>query len=722
MSELVLRRDGDVAVLLLEPGGRAVNTLDASLLAALAKALDALEADAGVLGIVIGSLAPHHFAAGADVKAFLGLEAPSAVGALLAEGNAFLDRLAASPKPVVAAVDGACLGGGLELALACHALLASDHPLTALGLPEVRLGLLPGLGGTQRLPERVGTFAAVDLLLSGRKVYAREARAKGLVDALVPSEGLLEAAIRFARDRAARRGPPPASPRTPSRMRRAERRPRTLARLATGALDAAPLRSLLFRYLERRVEREGKGHYPAPGHILAAVRAGRVGGHAAGNAVASRAFQELLFTPEARALIHLFFERANARKNPWQADAKPVETLAVVGAGLMGAGITQVSAEAGLGVRLKDRDAALAARGKGAAYRGSSRRIGRGRTAFERDRAYQRVLPVSSYEALADADLTVEAVLEDANLKRSELRAVEAVTPAGHVYASNTSAIPIATLAEVAARPEGVVGMHYFSPVPRMPLLEVVEAAGTATWAKATAVATGLRQGKAVIVVRDAPGFYTTRVLARYTAEALRLLEEGADVTRVDEAMVAFGFPLGPFAVLDDVGLGVATEIQGELGSAFEGRDWGASAVLPRLVAAGYAGRASGKGFYRYRRGARTRELDRRLYVDARLGKRVTVPLAEVRQRLSLSFLDEAVRCLDEGVLRSPSDGDVGAVFGLGFPPFLGGPFWWADQLGSRAIVASLRSLEGRLGPRFAPADGLLERAETGGLFHPSVR
>lgn len=702
MSVLDLRRDGDVAVLSLDPAGAAVNTLDRSLLGSLSELLDRIEADGDVVAVVLASAKAHHFAAGADVREFLGFETEASVMAVLADGHALLDRLAGFPKPVVAAVDGACLGGGLELVLACSAVVATDHPSTAFALPEVQLGLLPGLGGTQRLPRAIGLRAALDLMLSGRKVYAKEARALGLTQVLVPSEAVLASAMRLARALAT--GDPP-----PSTARKG---------WLEGALRREPLRRLLWRLTERRVAALGKGRYPALPRILDVVRTGVERGAAAGAAAESEAFAALLFTPEARALIHLFFARSEARKNAWAADAHAVDAIAVMGAGLMGSGIAQISAKAGFEVRLKDRDVHLAARGKGEAYRGLSRRVGRGVSAFERDAMAQRIVPVASYEAISNVDLTIEAVSEDLTVKRTVREAVEAVTGPAHVYASNTSAIPIALLAEGASRPEAVVGMHYFSPVPRMPLLEVVVTASTAPWARATAVATGLRQGKAVIVVNDGPGFYTTRVLARYTAEALLLLQEGADVTLIDEAMTGFGFPLGPFALLDDVGLDVAAEIQAVLEPLLGARDLPTPEVLGRLRSAGYAGRKSGKGFYRYRRGKRLRELDRRLYVSAGLGTRGRVPKAQIEARLSLGFLDEAVRCLDDGVLRSPVDGDVGAVFGLGFPPFLGGPFRWADRRGASEVVEALDALAQQFGPRFAPAEGLQRRAEDGGRFY----
>jgi len=311
-------------------------------------------------------------------------------------------------------------------------------------------------------------------------------------------------------------------------------------------------------------------------------------------------------------------------------------------------------------------------------------------------------------------------VLEDVELKRSVLREVEAATGPRHVFASNTSAIPITRLAEGASRPEAVLGMHYFSPVPRMALLEVVVTDATADWAAATAVEVGLRQGKTVITVGDGPGFYTTRVLSRFMAEVLICLQEGADITEIDGVLRRAGFPLGPFALLDELGIDVGAKIHDVMADAFTARGLPADDLLARLVAAGYRGRKAGKGFYRYRNGKRTHEVDRNVYAAAGLGPRHAQPEAALQERLLLSMVDEAVRCLDEGILHRAVDGDVGAVHGFAFPPFLGGPFLYADRLGAAEVAQRLRALAERHGPRFAPAEGLVRRAETGERFHPA--
>lgn len=723
-----LRRErrGEVALLLIDQPGRSVNLLDVPLLTELSLAIDELAADPEVRAVVLTSAQPGRFLAGADVASFLDYRTQDEVVEAIAAGNAVLARIESSSKPWVAAIDGACLGGGTELALALHYRLASTGASTRIGLPEVQLGLLPGLGGCVRLPERVGVAMAADMILSGRNLYPRPALRAGLVDALVHSEGLIEAALAAARGLAA-----------------GSVRPRRVKRsVGWSALETRPGRELVLRRAGSAARRRSHGNYPAVEEILAVLSAYVRGGRSAGLAASTSGFARLLFTNEARALIHLFFAQTAARRNPWAADALEVERIAVLGAGLMGAGITEVSAAAGLDVLLKDVGLERALRGKGEVYRGLSARVGKGRSAFERDRASERVAAISDYSPLATAQVTIEAVLEEPSLKREMLAAAEAVTAERHVFASNTSAIPIAEIASEALRPEAVLGMHYFSPVPKMPLLEVVVTQRTAPWAVGTAVALGQRQGKTVIVVGDGPGFYTTRVLGAYVSEAMRLLAEGVDALALEAALVAYGFPLGPLAMLDDVGLQTSAKIsqvmeqygpastadtaqRGAHGAGAVAVAADPGPVAARLVAAGYLGRRAGKGWYVYEGGKRQRRIDPGALAAAGLPSqaRAGAPgAAEVVERVSMIIVREALACLDEGVLKSPRDGDLGAVFGFGFPPFRGGPFFLVDQLGADKVLATLERLSARHGERFAPPASLRQRAEKGEPFHPLRR
>lgn len=714
-SGLRVERRGDVALLVVDQPARPVNLLDTALLGALSQAVEELVADPGVIGAVLCSSRPGSFLAGADVSAFLDYASPAEVEAAIRQGNALLDRIEGCGKPLVAAIDGACLGGGTELVMAMRYRLAGTGSGTRIGLPEVQLGLLPGLGGCVRLPERVGLAQAADMILSGRNLFPRQALRAGLVDALVHPEGLLAAAVAAAQGLAS-----------------GKLKPRAVKRsVVWWALETRPGRELVLRQARSRALERTHGNYPAVDEILRSLTAVARGGRQAGFAESAAGFARLLFTSEARALIHLFFAQTAAKKNPFRGEALPVETVAVLGAGLMGSGIAEVSAAGGLRVLLKDRDLVLALKGKASVYRGLSARVGKGRTAFERDQLVERVVPIDDYSKVSGARLTIEAVLEEPSLKRKVLSEVERATAGErHVFASNTSAIRIAEIAEGAVHPEAVIGMHYFSPVPKMPLLEIVVADRTADWATATAFYVGARQGKTTIVVNDGPGFYTTRVLSVYIAEAMRALDEGSDPHALEAAMVGYGFPLGPLALLDDVGIDVGAKIEKVLEPLMSLRGLARSRASAELVAAGYLGRKVGKGFYRYEGSRRAKELDAEALRIAgfRGGDRrgaegatrsgADGAGAELAQRLALAFVREAVLCLEEGVLRSARDGDVGAVFGLGFPPFRGGPFFLIDREGAASVVARLSALAQRHGERFAPPRSLVELAESGGRFH----
>jgi 3-hydroxyacyl-CoA dehydrogenase/enoyl-CoA hydratase/3-hydroxybutyryl-CoA epimerase len=711
-----LGEDG-VAVVTVDVPGQRVNTLRRDLAESFEGAVASVAQVPGARALVLASGKARGFIAGADLHALEAVRVSAEASELASLMQRVTHRLAALPIPTVAAIHGECLGGGLELALACDARVASDADSTRLGLPEVQLGLLPAGGGTERLPALVGLPAAMDLLLAGRRLGAARALGIGLVDEVVPAGVLLQRACALALALA----DGGASWRRRERPRPVERWS-SRAGLAHRLLAANPLgRALAFWRLSREVTLRGAGNYPAPVRILEVVRTGLARGATAGGAAAARAFGELAVSPESRALVSLFFAstalaKENGTDDPERVGAE-VATVAVVGTGLMGVGIALVSAlRAGARVVLRDRDAEAARRGREQVASALERRVRRGRMdAAARDEVRDAVTLGQEPADLAHVDLVVEAVFEDIEVKRRVLADFEAHAPDRAVFASNTSAIPIREIAAGCRYPGRVAGMHYFSPVERMPLLEVVRAQATDPDTVATCVRFGQRQGKTVVVVGDGPGFYTTRILAPYMNEAAWLLSEGARPDAVDQALRAFGFPLGPLALLDSVGIDVAARVAESLTEAF-GERMRPPPVMRGLVVEGCLGVKDGRGVYRYRdRGPAgvDRELARRLGVRPR----GPAP-ADAALRCVLPMVNEAARCLEEGVLRSPRDGDVAAVFGLGFPPFLGGPFRFADAFGIAQIRARLEALEQAHGPRFAPSDGLREMAARGGRFH----
>jgi len=700
---------GEVAVVTFDLPGEPVNTLSPLVGAGFTQELERLGRDDAVKAIVFTS-SKQDFVVGADVK-WLGSLHTAADGELAShEGQHGFDRLAFFPKPVVAAIHGACLGGGLEWALACRGRVASDAPRTQLGLPEVQLGLLPGAGGTQRLPRLIGVQAALDLILTGKSVRASKARKLGLVDEVVPQAILVDVAVERARALAAGAGP--------SHPRRSPREAVTRA-----ALEANPLgRKLLFAEARKQLLRKTGGHYPAPERALEVVREGLERGLEAGLRAEARAFGELLVTEVSARLRELFFATTALKKDTGvdgAARGRPVRKVAVLGGGLMGGGIAFVCAErAELPVRIKERDDASVGRAL-QHVRGLLEARVRRRRLDRRglEKVLARVTATTDLSGFARADVVVEAVFEDLQLKRRLLAEVEAATPESCIFASNTSSIPIARIADGARRPGNVVGMHYFSPVEKMPLLEVITHAGTDPTVTATCVELGKKQGKTVIVVRDGPGFYTSRVLAPYLNEAAFLLVEGAEIAAVDGALRRYGFPVGPFQLLDEVGIDVGEKVSHVLHDAF-GERMTPPGAMAALVKDGRLGRKARKGFYRY--DVKGKPVDPGVYAALPGGAtRVPFPEEELAERPVLLFLNEAIRCLEEGIVRSARDGDVGAVFGLGFPPFRGGPFRAADALGAAELLRRLEHWRERKGVRFEPASLLRRMAASGQRFHP---
>ncbi|MFO7291534.1 MAG: fatty acid oxidation complex subunit alpha FadJ [Actinomycetes bacterium] len=698
-----------VATVVIDRADDDLNTLDPSLMEDFLAVLDRLENDASISAVVITSAKPD-FLAGANIKWFSELTPETGTEAIRAAHAAFdrLERLHTHRgKPVVAAIHGACLGGGNELALACSYRIATDDPKTRLGQPEVQLGVIPAGGGTQRLPRLIGIAPALDLILTGKTVDARRAHRLGLVDEVVPPKLLAEVARRRAKELVGR-GRPAKKPRLRDRLD-----PAGLQKLA---LETNPVgQHLLFQQARKKLLEETKGNFPAPEKALEAMRVGFHKGLRAGYDAEARFFGELVASPESKALRSIFFA---TRHKPDTTGARKVGKVGILGGGLMGSGIATVSAlRAQSLVRVKEVDPAAAARAKAYVAKVLAERVRRKRMRpFDAEQVQLRITTTTDWSGFADVDLVIEAVFEDLELKRQVLREVESVVPPETVFASNTSSIPIAQIAAASSRPENVVGMHYFSPVEKMPLLEVVVTDQTSKEAEATAVAYGLAQGKTVIVVNDGPGFYTTRILGPYSAEAFHLLSEGASVEDIDQAIEAWGFPVGPLRLADEVGIDVGAKISVVLVDAFGDRV-APPRAMENLVAADRKGRKNRKGFYAYDESGKRGGVDATVYADLGIEPTGHISRTEIQERITLAMINEAARCLEEGVLRSAEDGDIGAVMGLGFPPFRGGPFFWIDQQGARRVVERLRALEERLGPRFTPAEILVEAAESGRSF-----
>jgi 3-hydroxyacyl-CoA dehydrogenase / enoyl-CoA hydratase / 3-hydroxybutyryl-CoA epimerase len=704
-----LSRVDGIAWLVLDDPAKKVNTLSSRLFAWFAEQVAALEREPAE-ALVLLSGKPDGFVAGADISELQTATDRAEVLDLLQRGHALMARLAALPFPTVAAIHGACLGGGLELALACKRRVATDHRKTKLGLPEVQLGLIPGLGGTQRLPRLIGVADALDLILSGRQIDAGKARRLGLVDAVCHPLDLRQAAERLARESAGKKQKPPARP---------------FAKRAGELLVRTPLADRLVWDKARAgvLEKTG-GHYPAPLVAIAIVRDGLKLPLPRALDLEAGAFSELVLSDTAKNLMSVFFAKTevDGRADRLAKGAPAFETVGVLGAGLMGAGIAQVLAEKGVRTVLKDRDLAAVGRGlKSIAGRFADLRKRRRLSDAEAKAAVSRVFGTASYDAFRRVDLVIEAVFEDLAVKHGVMREVEAVAPEHLVFASNTSTLPIARLAEASRRPERVVGMHFFSPVPKMPLLEVIRHPGTAPEALAAAVAAGRRMGKTVVVVEDGPGFYTSRVLAPYLNEAAWLLLEGARIEQVDAALTAWGWPVGPFALLDEVGLDIARHASEVLAPAL-GERLDPPPIFARLIEEKRLGRKSGRGFYLYGEDGKRVDPDVYRLVEwrERPHDRTLLGDQEIVERCWLQMLNETARCMAEGILTDPAQVDIAVLFGFGFPAFRGGLLREADRVGLAAVVEKLERYAQLHGQRLEPAPLLRDMARRGATFHGS--
>lgn len=713
-------KDG-VLVATLDDKGAVFNTLTVALGEALGGLVARAANDVAVKAVVLKSGKPDSFIVGANIDMLAAAKTASDAERLATNGAALLRAIEQSPKPFVAAVHGQALGGGFEIALACKALVVSDDKKTVLGLPEVQLGLIPGAGGLVRLAKRAGLAVALDHGLTGKNLRASKAKKLGVADELCPAAVLDRVAIEIAQKLARGEALPP-------------RKEKLQARATELFLEDTPMgRALLFKKAREATLKKTHGNYPAAERILDVLEAYAKHGEARAAELEARAFGTLVVSDTAHRLIEIFHAQTALKKDRG-VDAKdikalPVNHVTVLGGGLMGGGIAFVSAQAGLTVRIKERDDLGAGRGLKHVRGLLDERVKRrAMSREERDQVMARVTATTDFSGMSRTDLVVEAVFEDLALKHAIVRDVEAHAPTHAIFATNTSSIPIGRIAEASKRPERVVGMHYFSPVNKMPLLEVIRAAKTSDEVVATAVAVGKKQGKTVIVVKDGVGFYTSRILSPYMNEAAYLVSEGVPVDVIDEALVAWGFPVGPVALLDEVGIDVAAHVGPIMMEAF-GKRLAPPATMLALVKDDRKGRKNRRGFYAYdeepqprrafafaQKKSSKKRVDETVY--AALG---VTPKAsggptpeEIVDRCALQMVNEALHCFGEGLLRSPRDGDVGAIFGLGFPPFRGGPFRYLDAKGAKSVLARVRAFEDRFGERFRPAPLLVELGTSG--------
>lgn len=690
-----LRLDRDtrgVATVTFDVKGSPVNVFNDEVVRELRQVVEQLERDPP-RAAVFRSAKPAGFVAGADVHRIRQIESEAEVRTVLTAGHELFDRVERLPCPTIAVIHGPCLGGGLEFALACRHRIARDDAQTKIGLPEVMLGLIPGWGGTQRLPRLVGSRQALRMILEGSTLTASKAAAAGLVDLALPPDDFDVGVNRFIDDRLAGR-----SVRRPTRG------------LLSTAIEGTRLgRAIVFRTARKRIAKRGHD-YPALPAALRAIEAGFRTPGAAGFAAEREGFVRVVFTPTARNLIDLFLLRERARKPAtWVSkDHKPapVRKAAVVGAGVMGAGIAQLVALNGIPVVLKDVNDEIVANGMKKIESLTSEAVNKGAVSrAEADAALRNVTATSEWAPLANVDLVIEAIVEREDVKREVFRQLAELVGHATVLVSNTSALSVSRLGYGIPHPGRVAGLHFFNPVHRMQLVEVVRAQGTNDETIAPLVDFVRKLGKVPVVVADSPGFLVNRILFPYLNEAVRMVIEGYPGAEIDATAVRFGMPVGPLELVDQVGVDIAADVAKTF-EAIASDPGPVPARFAEMVKDGALGKKAGRGFYEYRHDRRGEPTRWATPVAPRYvppGDE-TGELTEVQKRLIYPMINEAAKCLQEGVVHEAWVVDAAMVLGTGFAPFRGGPLRTADALGLANVVRDLEALRKAHGDRFEPA------------------
>ncbi len=658
--------------------------------------------DVGCLILLSGK--PAGFIAGADVEEIARVTDPVEAEAGSRVGHRLFAAWEALPFPTVAAIRGVCLGGGLEISLASTFRVASDRPDTKIGLPEVQLGILPGWGGSTRLPRLIGIADALDLILTGRTVDGRKALKLGLVDALLPDSRFLDEVRNFALAHLGNK-----------------HRDDVATDFKEMLLEKNPVgRKILFDQARKKTLEQSRGHYPAPLRAIEVVRVGIEQGVKAGFDAEARAVAELATSRISKNLVHVFHLTENAKKETGLPGAEPrkVTSTAVLGAGAMGGGIAQLIADkTDLPVRMKDVNDRALATGMMHAAELFDKQVKRRRLSIpESKRKMGLLLPTLDFSGFARADLVIEAIVENMGVKQEVFAETAKHVRADTVLASNTSSLSIAGIGAKTPERARVVGMHFFNPVGKMPLVEVIAPEGSDPVAVNTVFAYTRKLGKTPILVSDTPGFLVNRLLMFYSTEALWLLDEGYRMEDLDKTMTEWGMPVGPITLTDEVGIDVAFKVAHILQEAFSER-LPIPAWLDKVPSSGRLGTKNGKGFYLYE-GRERKGPDPSVYSLLGLHPTVENPDAGlIADRMVLPMVNEAARCLEEKVAKSASDVDLALIFGTGFPPFRGGLCRWADQEGLGSIISTLERLESAVGNRFRPSGELRRTAEAGGFY-----
>jgi 3-hydroxyacyl-CoA dehydrogenase/enoyl-CoA hydratase/3-hydroxybutyryl-CoA epimerase len=695
-QHLRIQRAGQLATLWLDVAGQSHNVLGHAVLAELDAAMTQIEAERGLRLVVVRSAKPAGFAAGADLREFPELREPAAAQAFCDEGHRVFDRLARLPITTVAVIHSVCLGGGLELALACDYRIAAGETRATIGLPEVELGLIPGWGGLQRLPRVVGWIAALEMILGAKRLSAEQARKRGLVNAIVRDESEIPAAIERFVGRSKRTG-----------------------RIGGRPFEKiAPARWFIFRHAEMTLRRRAPDDMPAPFEALRVLREDARHGRNASEVAERQSIGQLATSSACRNLMELFLRHEAARKTPAES-AQPVRRVGVVGAGTMGAGIIQLALIKGFSVTVQQRSAESLAAGKKRVAELLGKAADLNLLSSEQARRHlDSVTWTTNWEGFGAADLVVESIAEDVVTKREIFRSIEQHVRPNVPIATNTSSLCVEWIQEGLQHPERVVGLHFFHPVHRIPLVEVIRPAAAAESAIATARQWAVDLGKTPVTVGDSQGFVVNRILMPYVNEALLLLGEGLPVKRIDAVMRRFGMPLGPLELLDRGGIDVVAKMAEAMKSQM-GERFAPNPIFDRMCEHGWLGTKSGIGFYQYR-GKSARPNPKLHEVEPGVQRTFGQVEREARDRMVLLMINEAVSCLARGLVERPELIDLAMVLGTGWAPHRGGPLRYADEIGVANVVAKMEEFHRRFGPRFEPHPELKRRASAGVFLRPT--
>lgn len=700
--------DGYLEVVLDVPE-RSVNAFSRSVIEQLARVLDELERDMSVKGVLFRSGKPGSFIVGADVEEMKEITSPEEARQFSERGQRVFERLANLKIPTVALITGPCLGGGLEFAMACKRRLTDDSRKTVLGLPEVRLGIVPGWGGTVRLPKFVGLVKAIKMITTGQMLNGRQAKSAGLIDDFVPAEALLEAGKKLIEK-------PPTAKKRPWFER--------------NVLESKMGAKYVLNQAEQMVRKQSHGHYPAPLRAIDVLRAGVLGSPAKGFAAEASAIAELSAHPVTIECMRLFFLREETKK--WAEAVAPgfskkkVKSASVLGAGTMGAGLGYVMADKGIEVRLKDVTPEFLGKGLKVAHALFEKDVKKKKiTKREAAEEEARISPTTEYVGFKNLDIVIEAVVEDLEIKRKVFQDLERSCGPNTILATNTSSILISEIAKAVSQPERVVGVHFFNPPNQMPLVEIVRTDKTGDEALSVALALCHQLGKTPVVVRECAGFLVNRLLSPYMNEAGYLLAEVDDPFELEKAATEFGFPMGPLALTDLVGAGVAAKVSKVLYDAFGERMKPAPAwtLLQDLQKQGDP-KAPKTLLVRPKKKApkiiNPAVADQLAKLRAENRSAEKLSRTEIAERMVFPIINEAARCLEEGIVEHAEQVDLAMVFGTGFAPFRGGPLRYADKVGVEYVVETLDRFSEKH-PRLTPCDALRQRAKKKQAFGTMV-